>query len=304
LVQKLKSLQIKKLTAGMVRQWADLSPISTSNTTLKVLRSLREDQATNRFLVYQNDLAVARFSNRVAAKSLIVWWPTTSENIVGCDLPRLYKEVALFHCAFARDRQIDFMECTVKSDLPHLCEWRNALLSAGFQSIATKREWQLNRSKDRLQAAELLQQFRSTTTIPDDATLSNLYRRTLEESLDAELLIQASCGEPPVLQSSTKVILMNDRCNNIGLYVGDIGEDSRDAWTIFVGVIPEYRMRGAGTALLSAGLREIVGATSRIVRSLIDERNEASKALHRRCGFVPTDAIGEILARRTCANLR
>jgi ribosomal-protein-alanine N-acetyltransferase len=69
----------------------------------------------------------------------------------------------------------------------------------------------------------------------------------------------------------------------VGFIAGDIRGEQRMAWIATIGVLPEYRGRGIGRALLAACEKQLAGVPS--VRLNVRTSNKAAIGLYQSCGY-------------------
>ncbi len=72
-------------------------------------------------------------------------------------------------------------------------------------------------------------------------------------------------------------------------YVLAAREEGGEGWIRSIAVVPEFRRRGAGTALMEAAMESLVGCDS--VSLLARRSNEAAMALYRKFSFTETGMV-------------
>ena len=176
--------------------------------------------------------------------------------------------------------------------LPIFPEWRQHLLDHGFRCTSRKREWTKDLRTTGAPKPTACDAWQITNWTGPESALDKLYALTVAGTADRSNEVELRHGIH-LGHVDWSLVAENDSQEPIGLFTAILDRPKRTAWTKYVGVVPQWRKRRVGEALLTHALSELAAQDFHSTMALIDEQNAPSIALHVRLGYAPTETIGE-----------
>lgn len=237
-----------------------------------------------RFLVYNADDVVGRFSVAFSKKSLTAWCTKLIENIDEINKQKTLDAVAEYISRLFKFEGLEFSECTIKSESENSIGWMSALVKYGFHVVSQKHVWvfeDLNQVKPKVSNENKdagLSLVKEITPLIEIA-----YRKTANGSLDKALSIEIEHGEGIGDFEFLITKIYNDEI--VGLCVCERDSITGKDWIKYIGVCPESRGKNYAIGMANQAIKTLKELGSSKIYSFIDDNNIPSILLHKKLGF-------------------
>lgn len=284
---------IELLEEKTIENWFGFGNDNEKNRKI-ISRDISEKSHMRRFLVYNADDVVGRFSVVFSKKSVTAWCPKLIENIDEINKQKTLDAVAEYISRLFKFEGLEFAECTIKSESENSIGWRSALIKYGFRVVSQKHVWvfeDLNQVNPKIfneNKDARLSFVKEMTPLIEIA-----YRKTAHLSLDKALSIEINHGE--AIGDFEFLITKSYNDEIVGLCVCERDTITGKDWIKYIGVCPESRGQNYAVMMANQAIKALKALGSSKIYSFIDDDNIPSILLHKKLGFERTNEKNFIL---------
>ena len=273
-----------EITPQNYQAWLAIGFDRPEQAKAEVLESILQDSSIRRVVVKDAGGVVARFSIELDSQSITIWWPTIASNCSDASQISVYASVLSYVKRLVQLEHRKLIECSMKgTDFSERSLWIESLCQAGFELLATRRQYNLNLQEKSIPETEsdfLLQKFdkRSESYVSPDCL-----SRLIQETADRKDRLELSMGIFDCVSENFSCYY--DKEEMIACVGESFDSEHSVAWNTYIGVSTSMRCLGIGSATLHDQVSAQRERGFRVSASIIDIENVPSISIHKNLGF-------------------